>query len=526
MDIGCNKASVRFEENEHQTLENLSLSVKKGEKILLLGPSGCGKSTLLATLAGIIPKSIEAEVVGEVAAARQAGFLFQNPNEQFCMQTVGEEVAFSLENRAISFFEMEALIDHFLQLVGLDEKKETLIHELSGGMKQRLALACILALQPDVLFLDEPTAQLDPLGRREFAQLLGEIARDANQTMVVVEHDYEEYLDWLTRVIIFDRNGRIRYDGVPKQVLQTYREECLQLGIRLPTLFPFSWEEIVTSRKNPLAKNWNTFLSEKEKQEKNQETGESIFTSKKAIVGYKNKRILSDLSFTVHRGDWIVIAGENGAGKSTLIKSMAHLEPLLAGEFYFLNKNIKKWRDRSFYSQIGFVFQNPENQFVMNSVLEEIVLSGEKMKVKNEQLVKCVDEILRAFHLVHKKNLHPFSLSFGEKRRLSIATMLISQPDLLFLDEPTFGQDYQNEQEIFRYLKQLHQEGTTIIMISHDVEAIAKYASRLFVLHHGGLVYDGSPHTFFSKCESPEKFGLTFPLAYEYLQKAGRSIGK
>lgn len=267
--LACNELSVRFYEQPKPVLHQISLTIQKGEKVLILGPSGSGKSTLISVLAGIIPEHVEADMQGEVVLQRHTGVMFQDPDSQFCMHRVNEEIAFSLENRSVPREEMDDIIQQLMQKVQLDVDPHTEIHTLSGGMKQRLALACLLALQPDVLFFDEPTAQLDPAGRMDIFQLLQQLAADQQQTMIFVEHVLDGVIEWMDRVILLDDQGSILADGAPKDVLTAYEEEMKEAGIWRPKLFPEKWSTIIQDPFHPLSQTFmQTFKARKEQHEK------------------------------------------------------------------------------------------------------------------------------------------------------------------------------------------------------------------------------------------------------------------
>jgi energy-coupling factor transporter ATP-binding protein EcfA2 len=242
--LGCKDLSVRFYNREEKVLDGIHLSISRGEKVLILGPSGSGKSTLLSALSGIIPEHIEAEVEGEIELASQCGVMFQDPDSQFCMLHVDEEIAFSLENRSIPRVQMDEMIDSVMKQVGLHIDRHTPIETLSGGMKQRLALACLLALEPEVLFFDEPTAQLDPVSRTEIFALLHQLADQYGQTMVFVEHTLDGCIEWMDTVILMNAQGSIIAQGEPAEMIQRYRAEMQEAGIWQPKLFPYTWTDI------------------------------------------------------------------------------------------------------------------------------------------------------------------------------------------------------------------------------------------------------------------------------------------
>lgn len=514
--LGCKNLKVRFYNRPDHTLNNVSLSVAKGEKVLLLGPSGCGKSTLLSALAGIIPEQIEADISGEVIRHHRAAVMFQDPDTQFCMLHVGEEIAFSLENRCVPQSKMDAIIDKVMAVVGLDICKSTPIDTLSGGMKQRLSLACLMALEPEILFFDEPTAQLDPAGRAEVFQLLEDTSRKTKKTMIFIEHVLDGLIEWMDRVIILNCEGKIIGEGMPEEVLTEFDREMTEAGIWKPKLFPANWSDIANNADHPLAaqleKEW---FSARARQVSMREAKPALFEIKNASMGYRKHTVLSNIDLTINKGEWISIIGHNGSGKSTLLKSLIGLERLQNGRIYFQDRLIKKWRERDLYGQAGFVFQNPELQFVTNTVYDEVAFGG-RIRNWDEQIIREKTLLLlREFGLEHHSDVHPFTLSQGQKRRLSVATMLLFDQEVLLLDEPTFGQDKQTASQLLGKLQERQKSGTTIVMISHDMDTVDRYSDRVIMLSNGTIAYQGTPFNLFSNPELLSEQAVIPPLHYQ-----------
>ena len=515
--LGCNHLSVRFFEDKEPVLKEVTLSINQGEKVLILGPSGSGKSTIISVLAGIIPEHIEAYVSGEVIRRKRAGVLFQNPDTQFCMQHVDEEIAFSLENRKVPREQMDTIISEVLETVGLTITPHTPIANLSGGMKQRLALACLLALEPEVLFLDEPTAQLDPAGRREVFKVLKDTAARARQTMVVVEHVLDGCMEWMDRVILLNKKGQIIADGNPEIIINQYKTEMQEAGIWIPQVFPHKWEEILHNENHPrrieLIKNYESRKKAMDP-EKNKDT---ILEVSELKAAYFKETILENINFTVNKGEWIAVIGNNGAGKSTFLKMLAHLKKSKKGDIRFQGKDIKKWKDRDLYRHLGFVFQNPELQFINQTVFEEIAFSGIQYQWDKADIDKRATELLEEFGLEPYRNQHPFTLSFGQKRRLSVATMLLLEQDILLLDEPTFGQDAKSSHDLLQVLEKRKEEGTSIIMVTHDMDIVDQYADKVVVLHQKKLAFADHPYLLFSNQELCEKLAIIPPIHYQLI---------
>ncbi|MEH7298914.1 ABC transporter ATP-binding protein [Neobacillus drentensis] len=518
MYLGCRDLSIRFYNRFEKILSNITLSVNKGEKVLILGPSGSGKSTLISALAGIIPEHMEAEVSGEVFLKSNAGVMFQDPDSQFCMLQVDEEIAFSLENRSIPRNDMDKMISDLMDKVGLKVDKKTPIETLSGGMKQRLALACLLALEPEVLFFDEPTAQLDPVGRKEIFDLLKQISQKTNQTMVFVEHVLDGCIDWMDRVILINESGSIIADGEPEEILLNFNSEMIEAGIWRPKLFPYKWMEVVENAAHPLSIKLSKILENKQLAPKvKYGIKNPIIRTENVDIGYGKKKIVKDINIDIHKGDWVSIVGQNGSGKSTCLKSLIRLESIKNGKIHFQNRELKKWSDRELYEKAGFVFQNPELQFITDTVFDEIAFGGRQRNWPEELINTKTNQLQQEFGLETYRNAHPFTLSLGQKRRLSVATMLLFDQALLLLDEPTFGQDEITANELIKRLKERQEQGTTIVMVTHDMDLVDKYSDQVILLNKGRVTYQGTPYGLFSDQKILRETELIPPLHYQLM---------
>ena len=516
--LGCKDLSVRFYNQKKQVLDHIDITIQDGEKVLILGPSGCGKSTLLSVLAGIIPEHMEAEVSGEVTRKKRVGVMFQDPDAQFCMKHVNEEIAFSLENRKIPREKMDEEIVKMLKMVGLSIDPDTPIQTLSGGMKQRLALACLLALEPDVLFFDEPTAQIDPAGRKDIFALLQQTSKRTKKTMVFVEHVLDGCIEWMDRLILLDKNSHIIADGIPKEILLSYKEEMEEAGIWRPKVYPAKWEEVVHNSSHPL----NGELTQRYKSRKlwascKKAEIEPIIVKKNAALAYKKSSILNNMNGSILRGEWVAVVGKNGSGKSTFLKALANLIKLKSGDILLKGKSISKWADKDLYSMLGFVFQNPELQFINDTVFEEVAFSARQYNFSEEEISAKATKLLKEFGLAEYVDLHPFMLSFGQKRRLSVATMLLLHQEILLLDEPTFGQDEKSAKQLLHLLKRRQEEGTTIVMVTHDMDIVDQYADRVILFEDKEIAYNGHPYFFFRN----KRGGIIPPLHYQLIEEQG-----
>ncbi|NEU30533.1 ABC transporter ATP-binding protein [bacterium LRH843] len=468
---------LKFPGESSLIFRDLSFAVSKGEKVLLLGPSGSGKSTLLQVLSGIVPHSIEVPLKHDsITLPESWGFVFQDPDTQFCMPYVDEELAFVLENLNVPRREMDPLIKQAMASVGLRlAESHTLIQNLSQGMKQRLALASVLLLQPDVLFLDEPSALLDPEGTTQIWESVKEAAAD--KTVIIVEHKIDHIADWVDRVVLFNHEGEIIADGLPPVIFETYKKELIQYGIWYPNV----WDDYVAS---PDFKQMNVPAPKRE----------NPVIRLQDFTGYRGKEEKINIEKAdIYAGSWITIVGENGVGKSTFLLALMHL--LRTEGHYEINgqKIDLEQRKKQPPAELSLVFQNPELQFVTNSVFDEVAFSFRLLGMNESDIRAKVTDLLQLFHLTVGEERHPFQLSMGQKRRLSVATALAQGGKVLLLDEPTFGQDARNTFAILERLEQLRREGTTIVMVTHDLKIVEHFATEVWTIDEGKLVHISEP---------------------------------
>ncbi|MBN3555454.1 ATP-binding cassette domain-containing protein [Fictibacillus nanhaiensis] len=451
---------LKFPGETEMLFKDLSLSFHSGEKVLLLGTSGCGKSTLLQVLSGLVPHTIDIPMkCEEIQIPDRWGFVFQDPDTQFCMPFVDEELAFVLENLQVPREEMTSRIRSLLEEVGLElDDIHTPIQHLSGGMKQRLAIASVLALKPDVVFLDEPTAFIDEKGTEQIWETVKRVWKD--KTLIIVEHKIEKILDFADRLIVFTPGGEVLADGDTSTVFSLHKEKIKKYGI----WYPGAWDEY---KRIPTVD--NKFELRNTMKLKN-------------FKGYRskeNKIVVDDIM--VHSGEWITIMGENGAGKSSLLLALMQLIKT-SGNYYLNDVHVKKTKD--IFGLVYLVFQNPEYQFLTHSVYDEITYGLQKHQEEG------VKEILTSLELTNKMNQHPYNLSVGQKRRLSVATAFLQKPSILLLDEPTFGQDSVNTFKLLEWLERERQKGTIILMVTHDRHIMEQFATRLWEVQNGEIVTD------------------------------------
>lgn len=462
MSIVIKDLRLKFPDAKERLFTDLSLDIKTHEKVLLVGPSGSGKSTLINVMGKLIPNTIEIPMKATEITSSKGAYVFQDPDSQFTMPTVKEELAFVLENQNIPRKEMDQMFEQVLQTVGLNIESSQPINTLSGGMKQKLAIASALLQDADTLYLDEPTSMLDSESALHLWQTIVNVWRD--KTVVIVEHRVEYIWDIVDRVILMNDKGEIVYTGDAATCLKEYRELLDAFGV----WHPLSWEN----------------APEFKREEK---TGEIILQLHDLEINRGKKEILSVPKLNVSKGEWITLEGENGSGKTSLLLAIMKLIKS-QGDIIFLDKKINKTKE--YKGKVFPVFQNPELQFMTNSVIEEVQINYE-LSEKNEVAKEKAMSLLKMFGIEHLQELHPLEISTGQKRRLSVATAMSKVPKVLLFDEPTFGLDQVSTFNLLKIFNTLVNNGVTIIMITHDENIKKRYPSRRLIIDSRLLTIHG-----------------------------------
>lgn len=541
--VQVERLTVWYEGETDPALRNVDLALAPGERVLLLGASGTGKSTLALCLNGIIPRAIGGRIQGRILLAgrpigelpageltRRVGVLFQDPESQFCMLTVEEEVAFGLENLALPPDEMPARIRGALRAVGLGGCEPTRSDRLSGGMKQRLALACLLAMQPEILVLDEPTANLDPAGTRSVFTALRQLLADRRRTLLVIEHKLDECVDLVDRVVVLDPAGGVALDGPVRTIFEQEADRLERLRVWQPAAsrlahrlrhtgiflapHPLTAAEAsdslvavgvtaeVVLREVPMAAEPPAHL------------GPPALAIERLNFAYGARQVLIDVELTLPAGHLLAIVGPNGAGKTTLIQLAAGLRRPLPDTVRLFGRDVRDYPSAELATTVGYVFQNPEHQFVRQTVYDEVSFGLKLLGEPAGAVRPRVEELLADFGLLDHRWANPFSLSQGQKRRLSVATQLITGRRLLVLDEPTFGQDPRTAAALMERIVSLQQQGRTIAMVTHDLQLVASHATLVAVLLGGHLVYCGSPERLMQQPDLLRAAALELPPAW------------
>ena len=466
---------------KNPALSGVDLDIAPGERVLVLGPSGSGKSTLMGGLAGLLGGTEEGEATGTLtvdgvapAQARgRVGLLMQDPEAQVVLARVGDDVAFGMENLGVAREEIWPRVENSLEAVGLSVPLDHSTTELSGGQKQRLALASILAMGPGLLLLDEPTANLDPSGVAEVRAAVEAVVERTGATMVVVEHRVDVWASLVDRVIVV-ADGAIAADGPLRQVLAQQGDALRERGIWLPGDDVAA--EVGPAPEVPPASSGTT----------------PIARVADLTIGYdKNSPVRSGIDLTIERGVSTCIVGANGAGKSTFALTLAGLLPPISGTVEVETSDGTRgdpheWTSKQLLGRMSMVFQEPEYQFLASTVAEELAIGPRAAGMSEEEIAPLVDEHLEALGLTTLARANPMTLSGGEKRRLSVATALISAPELLILDEPTFGQDRGTWLGLVRLLRAALARGVTLVSITHDPAFVAAMGQRVVDLGQVG----------------------------------------
>lgn len=539
-------------DQEALALRDVSFEVEQGDFMLILGQSGSGKSTLALNLVSIYPDYFGGRNDGRILVNHATkglvnrreldrgerfatvNMLFQNPEEQIVTLTIEEEIGFALENYQFPPEEIHRRIDTALDLVGLAGFRKRSTLKLSGGEKQRVALAAMLALQPRVLILDEPTSNLDPVGTEEVLGAINRVRERTGVTVLIVEHEVDTVYDQVNKILLVD-GQTVQGPETPRDFMAKHgldvrdrmglwipqaSEVGLQLradGIELP-LVPLNGRELVeaVSSVSPPA----PAPPEQPSQDHDgpePPRGEAAIDVKNLCFSYPSKPdVLRDVSMEVRRGELLAIVGQNGSGKSTLAAHFNGIHMPTSGEVLVEGVATKQYRFADLVKRVAFIFQVPEKQFIRNNVYDEVAHGLKAAKVPKAELEQRVEKFLKSVRLWDRREASPYVLSQGQKRRLSVACMVISEPDVVVLDEPTFGQDYQQAQRLMELLSNLARGGAAVAFITHDMRLVAEHADRCVVMSEGQAIFEGAPPDLFSRPEVLRRAKLRTPPCFEF----------
>ena len=514
--ISFKNFSFQYRAQKKPTLKEINLDIYPGERVLIAGPSGCGKSTLAGCINGLNPFSNPGECSGELIVdgvdapkssifqlSAHVGTVLQDPDGQFIGLTVGEDIAFALENSCMPQDEMHEITRHAAELVGIQDHLDFAPHELSGGQKQRVSLAGVMVDQVKILLFDEPLANLDPATGKQTIELIDEIQEKTDTTVVIIEHRLEDVL-WrdVDRIVLMG-DGKILAALHPDELLSTrlleengireplYLTALRYAGVELaPAKKPAHVDSVVideADRKKMTDWFWSRPAAEAEKEH------EPLLEVRNLTFGYeRGRQTLRDVSLTIHKGEMVSIVGKNGAGKSTFSKLVCGFETPDSGEILFQGRNLLQENIRHRAKHIGYVMQNPNQMISKTMIFDEVALSLRNMGKSEEEIREKVEETLKVCGLFPFRNWPVSALSFGQKKRVTIASVLVQDPELIILDEPTAGQDFHHYTEIMEFLRGLNEKGVTVVMITHDMHLMLEYTPRALVFADGRLIADRS----------------------------------
>lgn len=534
--------SFQYNAQKKPTLKNINLTFYEGEKVLIVGASGSGKSTLGHAINGLIPFYYEGQIKGSLKIkgkktstmsifelSHHVGTVLQDSDGQFVGMSVAEDIAFKLENDCMAQKLMKKQVKTYASLVGLDSHLEKAPQDLSGGQKQKTALAGVMAGDVDILLFDEPLANLDPATGKAATLLIDKLKHETNKTVIIIEHRLEDVLyTKADRIIIIDE-GEVVEDGKPYEVLSSHI--LSKKGIREPLYITALKYADCSINKEPELEHIDTLktasyeeqlLSWYHQIEKcpPKQDAKTILTFENVCFGYKkNEQTLNDLSFKIQKGEMISIVGKNGAGKSTLAKLICGFYKPTKGKILLKGRDIGEDTIRERSETVGFVMQNPNQMISKNLIFDEVALGLRTRGVSETEITEKVEEALKICGLYPFRNWPVSALSFGQKKRVTIASILVLKPQIIILDEPTAGQDFKHYTEMMEFLKSLNQKGLTIIMITHDMHLMLEYTDRAIVMSEGSKIADDEVYRILTDPEIIKKANLKETSLYELALK-------
>lgn len=501
--------TFQYQAQLEPTLKDINLTIYQGEKVLIVGPSGSGKSTLGQCLNGIIPNIYKGQVEGQLKIQGQDRFsdsiydksnlvstVLQDTDGQFIGLSVAEDLAFALENDMIELSIMKENVQHWAEKLDLANFLQHRPQDLSGGQKQRVSLAGVLIDESPILLFDEPLANLDPKTGQDTIDMIDQIHKEAGTTTIIIEHRLEDVLYRSVDRLILVNDGRILFEGHPDQLLQTtllnengireplYLTTLRQLGLELNQMDYLSDLEKLDVPALPFSKEVNTEVDSK--------AVSPLFSIENISFSYGDRPVLKNISLQFSKGERIAIVGKNGAGKSTLAKALCQFVQT-DGNYIWQEEDIKADSIKERAERIGYVLQNPNQMISETMIFDEVALGLRLRGVAEEEIEERVLSVLKTCGLYEFRKWPISALSFGQKKRVTIASILVLGPEIILLDEPTAGQDQRNYTEIMNFLDELNQQGHTIIMITHDMQLMLDYSDRAIVVVDGKILADKSP---------------------------------
>ena len=534
--ISFNQFTFQYDAQAEATLKDISFDIAKGEKVLILGPSGSGKSTLAQCLNGIIPNIHKGQAQGQVRIDGQDIFkqsiydksqlvstVLQDPDGQFIGLTVAEDLAFALENDCADQSEMKDKVALWAERLDLTSLLNHRPQDLSGGQKQRVSLAGVLIDESPILLFDEPLANLDPKSGQETIDLIDKIHKEVGATTIIIEHRLEDVLYRPVDRILLVNEGELLFNGSPDELLSS--KLLLENGIREPLYVTvlrqlgFDTRDAQNLSQLDALDLSDIALQDIVLKDKKDSSSDSILKVERLSVSYgDNPAIIEDLSFSLKKGERLAIVGKNGAGKSTLAKALCGFVPS-QGKLTYKGQDISQDSIAERSERIGFVLQNPNQMISQTMIFDEVALGLRLRGIEEAEVEERVHEVLKTCGLYSFRNWPISALSFGQKKRVTIASILVLKPEIIILDEPTAGQDYKTYTDIMNFLDSLQKQGHTIVMITHDMQLMLEYSDRCLVVVEGKIIADDKPVTILNQKDLLESANLKQTSLYTLGQK-------
>lgn len=534
--ISFNQFTFQYDAQAEATLKDISFDIVKGEKVLILGPSGSGKSTLAQCLNGIIPNIYKGQAQGQVRIAGQNIFkqsiydksqlvstVLQDPDGQFIGLTVAEDLAFALENDCANQSEMKDKVALWAERLDLTSLLNHRPQDLSGGQKQRVSLAGVLIDESPILLFDEPLANLDPKSGQETIDLIDKIHKEVGATTIIIEHRLEDVLYRPVDRILLVNDGTLLFNGSPDELLSSTL--LLENGIREPLYVTvlrqlgFDTRDAQNLSQLDALDLSDLVLPDRVLKDKRDSSSDSILKVEGLSVSYgDNPAIIEDMSFSLKKGERLAIVGKNGAGKSTLAKALCGFVPS-QGKLTYKGLDISQDSISERSERIGFVLQNPNQMISQTMIFDEVALGLRLRGIEETEVEERVHEVLKTCGLYSFRKWPISALSFGQKKRVTIASILVLKPEIIILDEPTAGQDYKTYTDIMNFLDSLQKQGHTIVMITHDMQLMLEYSDRCLVVVEGKIIADDNPVTILNQKDLLESANLKQTSLYILGQK-------
>ena len=534
--ISFNQFTFQYDAQAEATLKDISFDIVKDEKVLILGPSGSGKSTLAQCLNGIIPNIHKGQAKGQVRIDGQDIFkqsiydksqlvstVLQDPDGQFIGLTVAEDLAFALENDCANRSEMKDKVALWAERLDLTSLLNHRPQDLSGGQKQRVSLAGVLIDESPILLFDEPLANLDPKSGQETIDLIDKIHKEEGATTIIIEHRLEDVLYRPVDRILLVNDGTLLFNGSPDELLSSTL--LLENGIREPLYVTVLRQLGFDTRSAQNLSQLDALdlsdlvLPDRVLKDKRDSSSDSILKVEGLSVSYgDNPAIIEDMSFSLKKGERLAIVGKNGAGKSTLAKALCGFVPS-QGKLTYKGQDISQDSIAERSERIGFVLQNPNQMISQTMIFDEVALGLRLRGIEETEVEERVHEVLKTCGLYSFRKWPISALSFGQKKRVTIASILVLKPEIIILDEPTAGQDYKTYTDIMNFLDSLQKQGHTIVMITHDMQLMLEYSDRCLVVVEGKIIADDNPVTILNQKDLLESANLKQTSLYTLGQK-------